>query len=327
MARQRGSTWQVDITVDGKRTRKDGFNTEAEANAYEKSLKDKLPVATSAITFGPFIEAHFEWLWGETKAPEASRINCRMLQKYIEPDTLLTAITAAKIQEMVLAMQQERMANATINRKLSTLSKLLRHSCDLDIIPKVPTMPYRKEANSRERTLSRKEEDQMIDFFLHLELKRSAALVDFLLYTGCRRGEAYKLKRDDTQLKDGEIEIVFRDTKNGTTRAVPMAPKALEAWEFFKKESDLECPIKVLSYNTFQGHWRLAKEHLGASDDPGFVPHMLRHTCCTRLVRGDMPTIKVMNWLGHKSPTMMLRYTHLVGNDLKKGVNLLSQGD
>eukprot|EP00456_Euglypha_rotunda_P020329 TRINITY_DN17800_c0_g1_i8.p1 TRINITY_DN17800_c0_g1~~TRINITY_DN17800_c0_g1_i8.p1 ORF type:complete len:127 (-),score=28.89 TRINITY_DN17800_c0_g1_i8:10-390(-) len=53
MARQRGGSWQGDVTVAGRRHRQDGFNTEEEANAWEAQVKvaaklgKPIPVATS----------------------------------------------------------------------------------------------------------------------------------------------------------------------------------------------------------------------------------------------------------------------------------------
>src|SRR5690606_9078637 len=120
-------------------------------------------------------------------------------RRYIPEDTPLTQITTARVMEVVSAMKKSGMANGTINRKLSALSKVMKLAAELDIIPKRPVIKFLKEGEARDRVLTEEEEIKAILFFEHLGAKASLALFKFLLYTGCRVGEAYKLRREDVK--------------------------------------------------------------------------------------------------------------------------------
>ncbi|WP_097356356.1 tyrosine-type recombinase/integrase [Candidatus Enterovibrio escicola] len=62
---------------------------------------------------------------------------------------------------------------------------------------------------------------------------------------------------------------------------------------------------------------------LGYKDDPEFIPHVMRHTCVTRLAMNNTPELKMMLWLSHSTPTMVKRYAHLNINHLADAVTLL----
>ncbi len=71
--------------------------------------------------------------------------------------------------------------------------------------------------------------------------------------------------------------------------------------------------------------WMRVRFLMGMDGDPQFVPHMLRHTCATRLAqRGvSMPVIK--EWMGHTTIITTSRYTHFAPSDLQGAAALLSQ--
>lgn len=310
MARQRGTTWQADVTIDGARKRV-SFKTREEAEAYENAVSQGLP-APQAVTFGAFIDQYFDHLWGNTKRPDTSRISCNVLLRFIPRDTLLKDISTSLVVSAIARMRGEGMANGTINRKLSALSKIIKLADRMELITKRPAIDFQQEGKGRERVLSKDEEIRALLYLDHVGLTGSKALVQFLLYTGCRLGEAYKVRRAD--VRDGRV--TFRDTKNGSTRTVPLVGPAAEAWATVSKLSGADVPFEVIPRDTFRGHWRLLRSHLNATDDECFVPHMLRHTCATRLVVHGVPLPQVMKWMGHRNIQTTMRYSHLCPKDL-----------
>lgn len=54
-----------------------------------------------------------------------------------------------------------------------------------------------------------------------------APLITFMLYTGCRVGEALNLNWREVNLQKARVS--FLDTKNGERRGVPLHPRALAA--------------------------------------------------------------------------------------------------
>ena len=318
MARKRGNKWQADVKIDGVRKRP-SFDTQAEAEKYEKQVEEGV-TEPSSVKLSEFINQHFNLLWGKTKTPQTSRINCNVLIKFLGADTLLPEIKTAKVIQLINDMETAGKSPATINRKLSTLSKILKLAVRLEVIDKRPELDFQKEGGARDRVMSKDEEVKAFLYLDHLGLDQSAALVRFLLYTGCRYGEARKLVRADVS----KGRVTFRDTKNGSTRQVPLVGPALEGWKAICRLTNVEAPFSALPKETFRGHWAKLCGHLEITDE-AFVPHCLRHTCATRLVIAGVPLPQVMKWMGHKNIQTTMRYSHLAPKDRDKAAEALLQ--
>ncbi len=319
MVRPRGKKFMADVTVGGVRKRIT-FDTMGEARAFESSATKGLPLIHS-LAFKRFHEENFKYLWGDNKAPIASLHALHALDKFIPAWTLITDIKTPFIMGVIAKMQKAHASNATINRRLSALSRLLRHAERLEIIPKRPHIEFLKEPHGRERVLSSSEEKSMDKYFKHMGLEKSWALSFFLLYTGCRLGEALSLTRD--RVDGHRVTFHYSLTKNSKTRVVPLVGPALDAWYLVCGLSEDERPFGSLSRNTYRGHWMRFKTHMGLWDDDEFVPHMLRHTCASRLVSKGVPLPQVMLWMGHTSMQTTLRYSHLAPEDLVKAAEAL----
>lgn len=312
MARPRGKKFQADVVIDGIRKRL-SFATLAEANAYEVSVAKGLPHINS-LSFKQFHRDNFEYLWGDNKAPQATRYCLEALNELIPAWTPITEIKAPYILDLVNRMKKTSVSNATINRRLSALSRLLKHAERLEVIPKRPHIEFLREAHGRERILSDSEEVAVDRYLGHMGMQEAWAVVFFLLYTGCRLGEVFTLKRE--RVKNGRVTFVYSLTKTNSTRVVPLVGPAKEAWSFMCQQSDAECPFSTYPRDTFRDHWQRMRGHFKLLDDKEFVPHMLRHTCASRLVSKGIPLFKVMQWMGHKSMETTLRYSHLVLDEL-----------
>ena len=206
---------------------------------------------------------------------------------------------------------------STINRKLSSLSKLVRHSHRLGLIHDKPFFPFRKEKKGRVRFLSKEEEEKILSSIKarnYLEY----SLVIFLLDTGARMGEALSLTYDDIDFNSKTVS--FWETKTNSSRTVYLTDRAVTA---VQRKCCTEGPFKAINRWTFRKHWDKAKIDAGLKDDNLVVPHVLRHTCASRLVQGGVDIRRVKEWLGHKTIEMTLRYSHLSPKDLKMCVDVL----
>src|SRR5690606_32424549 len=98
-----------------------------------------------------------------------------------------------------------------------------------------------------------------------------------------------------------------------------------DAWERLCQMSNLDCPLEVVPINRLRHHWEQLRDHFGAKDDRAFVPHMLRHTCATRLVGRGVPLPQVMKWMGHRSIQVTMRYVYVAPRDLEFAAEVLSR--
>lgn len=229
--------------------------------------------------------------WEGSKAEDATMSVLECIQRELGPDTDVTELTGAKIQDYVLDLK-DHIAPSTINRRLSCLSRALGVAVEMGYLRSKPKLPFQREPRGRERTVSPEEFQGVVDYLR--ENQRPGEGLDtfavFLRKHGCRVGEALKLTPKDIQ----GGKVFFRDTKNGRTRVLPLLS---------------EVPPKV-TYRRFNYLWGKAKKHLGI-EDPEFVPHALRHTMATELQEkhGDLALTKEV--LGHTDVKTTMRYAHV----------------
>lgn len=321
MARPRGNKWQGDALVDGRRVRR-SFDTQGEAEAWEKRMDAGLPEG-APNTLKAFVADQFDHIWTDmkTKSVKNTNTNLEHAYQFFGADATLASINSARIAEYIVRLKDKRFANGTINSKLSTLSKLLRRASRLDVIQTRPEIDFLPQGKGRQRVLTEIEEKQLVERAFHLGMETSGHLINFLLYTGCRLGEAFKVGRHDTRHNG---YVMFRNTKNGDDRSVRLVGPAKSSWDWAYKSTDADRPWQALCRGSFRHHWNYLRDDLGHADDPEFVPHMLRHTCATRLVVSNVALPKVKEWMGHRNITTTMRYAHLAPQDLDDCAKALS---
>ncbi len=136
-------------------------------------------------------------------------------------------------------------------------------------------------------------------------------LCHFLVDTGARIGEALALKWNDIQ---GNV-ATFWITKSGKSRSVPLTIRAAQALVSARKFGR-SGPFSNITYPNFKYNWNRARKLNHFDTDPHMVPHILRHTCASRLVQAGIDLRRVQSFLGHQTIQMTLRYAHLATNDL-----------
>ncbi|AKH99860.1 site-specific recombinase XerD [Hoeflea sp. IMCC20628] len=208
--------------------------------------------------------------------------------------------------------------NSTINRKLSALYRLLRKAERSGQITRLPTYLRLRERNSRVRFLTAEEEAKMFGS-LGARSPHHELLCRFLVDTGARIGEALALKWGDIHNNTATFWI----TKSGKSRSVPLTDRAVKALDLARGFGG-SGPFSTISYQNFKYNWNQARKENHFTDDPHMVPHILRHTCASRLVQAGIDLRRVQTFLGHQTIQMTLRYAHLATNDLDQCATALN---
>ncbi len=196
--------------------------------------------------------------------------------------------------------------NSTINRKLSALYRLLRKAERSGQIKRLPTYLKLRERNSRVRFLTAEEEAIMFSVIGQHNV-HDEYLCRFLVDTGARVGEALALKWGDINNNTATFWI----TKSGKSRSVPLTDRARQTLDLARVFGG-SGPFSIISYPNFKYNWNRARKINRFDDDP----HILRHTCASRLVQAGIDLRRVQTFLGHQTIQMTLRYAHLATNDL-----------
>lgn len=217
--------------------------------------------------------------------------------------------TSEMVDRLTGELRKRGNSNATINRKMAALSKLLRKAYKMGDLVSLPEFRRQKEKAGRIRFLEADEEDRLFEairprdeLYYHLCI--------FLVDTGARLGEGIALRWNDIY----ENRATFWVTKSGKSRTVPMTPRSIASVQ--AQAGAQEGPFVTVDQQRFRAIWNAAKAEIGLGNDNDVVPHVLRHTCASRLVRGGIDIRRVQMWLGHQTLAMTMRYAHLASHDL-----------
>lgn len=309
MIRQRGNSWQVDVEVGGKRIRR-SVPTEEAAIELEARLLNQ---GTDAeVSMSELIRRTWNRTWRHCKDGKGLARRAEIVLTDMGWTNKSVHLLQARDLEMMMDHYRAKgLTDATVNRKLAGITKLLSTAVELGIIKSKPAVKQVRERNGRTRYITQEEERVLLQLAQEHEYMGTYHLIIFLLDTGCRVGEAMKLRPCDVnkQFKS----VVFADTKNGTTRTIPLTDRALASafgW-------------KHLTQAKFNHQWNRLRSAMGLAHDIHMVPHILRHTCASRLVQNGVDLRVVKEWMGHKSIAMTMRYAHLRLKDLMQARDVL----
>ena len=143
-------------------------------------------------------------------------------------------------------------------------------------------------------------------------IEHSRDMVILALYTGMRRGEIMKLKRNNVILTDIGGYIHLQDTKNGEDRKILLVK---EMAEFLKVLLEVKSKDDYIFINRRTGKpfTDIGNAFEGAckrAEIDDFTFHDLRHTFCTRAASKGVNQFFIMKIVGHKNTATAKRYTN-----------------
>jgi len=265
--------------------------------------------------------------WEKLQSKRAEKV-IEMLGKGM----LVTEVNDSHIENLVDTLEDRGFAPATINRYLSSISKMLRFANQRQSIYHLDRMPHidwQKEDNGRERYLEPMEEQEIIRLLTEWNMVDYLEFYLFLIDTGMRLGEALSIKKLMVHNNNGNyvVNLPASVTKNSEPRGIPLTERAKSiVLKLLIKAERNDLVFSQLKYWTCENTWRRLRKAMNLEDDKEFVIHCLRHTCATRLAQsGKVELHMIGQMLGHKSWKMIKRYSHLIPNNLMGAVNVLNR--
>ncbi|HXW68163.1 MAG TPA: site-specific integrase, partial [Dissulfurispiraceae bacterium] len=171
----------------------------------------------------------------------------------------------------------------------------------------------------------------------YLSLEESRALVEACdphlkpivvtaLNTGMRRGEIFRLKWEQVDLKHGFILLKSDETKNGERREIPINATLRTTLQGLTRRLDVPYvffdPATGKPYGEVKRSFKSALRRAKIQD---FHFHDLRHTFASHLVMAGVDLTTVKELLGHKNITTTLRYAHLAPEHKVKAMVIYDQ--
>lgn len=170
-----------------------------------------------------------------------------------------------------------------------------------------------KPGKPRQRRLEVGEEDALLTackasraYYLH-------SFVVLAIETGMRSGEMLAMRWEHVNLTNRTVFLP--DTKNGSPRTVPLSTRALSAIHALPRS--INGRLFRSGYHSIHNAFKLAltKAQATQPDSETFLRglrfHDLRHEAVTRLFEKGLNPIEVGMVSGHKTLSMLQRYTHL----------------
>jgi integrase len=214
------------------------------------------------------------------------------------------------------------LAPSTINRYIAALQRAVQVAVNQwGWLPSNPVKGIKKlkEPKGRERVLTAGEKKRLLEACKKSENQHLHTIVLLALATGGRRSEVSCIKWRDLNLKNGSV--IFRDTKNGESRTVPLARNICEHFQKLNHEinhHDDDYVFPGVESNDqpidFRSAWEYALKEAEVKD---FRFHDLRHTAATYLARNGATPIQLKHILGHKTLSQVNRYTHISHEDTR----------
>lgn len=261
------------------------------------------------------------------------------LDKKIYPalgDLKMPDITPANISALLLNIQSEGKAHATVIKVYTILHSLFKMAYLADTIPRNPMdkverpKPRKDEVKTVEPEAYTVADVQRIVAALDTEPLKWRAFVHVLIDTGIRRGECCALQWENIDFKTGAITIVgnlcytkqegvYLDTpKNSRTRTVYIGEDTIALLRQLRNEQ----AMKSISIFVFtrehspepmhpQSPTRYLKKFSERHGIPDLHPHKLRHTFASVAITSGADVASVSEALGHSDKAVTLRmYTH-----------------
>ena len=342
----RGPTWWIDIQEAGQRVREKGGDTKAEAEkheantrlllkagAYIKPVKHKTTEETGETkkpgkyTLGEALDTAYSERWEHLRDTYTTGRRIAWL-KGAFPGLEMTSLGRA-LPSIVKKLREEGKKEPTIRRYMSILSVAARMAHEAgycEVIEVSAIKSTLRESEGRSRIYSPEEIQQILFILSNRESPKKEHLVRFfmfLFYTGARTGEALKITRGD--IKNNTVCFPALITKGKKLKTLPINA---ELGELLKEQLATIGPASTtkvypLNAQIVKRSWRLVRARMGAEADAEFVPHGIRHTVATELVR-TVPAAVAQKWLGHAQLSTTMRYIHLGTDDLQEASAALS---
>ena len=230
-------------------------------------------------------------------------------------------ITTPAIQEYIVRRLKEGISNATINRELSALKRMLNLGLRQTppLVDRVPHIPMLKESNARKGFF---EHAEFIQLHEHLPAYLQG-MATFAYRTGWRYTEITGLTWSQVDLEQKVVWLEVGETKNDEGRTVFLDDELqviiARQWEERKKRSIITPYVFPNSKGTgrmldIRGSFAKACEKAGIGKR---LFHDFRRTAIRNMVRAGVPEQIVMKISGHKTRSVFSRYNIVNNEDLK----------
>ena len=325
---KRGEVWWVKYYRNGKPYRESSKSTK---KMVAKKLLDrregeisqgKIPgILFEKVTFDELADEFLrDYQINQKKSLTRAEISVTQLKEHFQ-GMKITSIASPTINSYVVSRMATGAANATINRELAALKRMLNLGAKQTppLVDRVPFIPMLKENNTRKGFFEH-------DEFLALRDALPQYLKGFVTFAykvGWRISEIANIKWSQVDRAQGIVRLEVGETKNNDGRTVYLDDELKEViqhqWENRKFAKKL-IPYVFTNQKGDNRIKRFDKAWKRACIDSGIgvrLFHDFRRTAVRNMVRSGVPERVAMMVSGHKTRSVFDRYNIVNDHDLK----------
>ncbi|CAN1507885.1 XerC Integrase [Methylophilaceae bacterium] len=322
--RNRDGKWQARVRRQGYAPITKSFITLQDAEKWARSIEvdlDKNSYSNTNLaektTFKDLIERYMREVTPSMRREYEDLIRLKAIARRPISQLNMLVLTPTKIAEY----RDERLkqvSSGTVIRELSYLSSIINHArreWGINIANPVNLVKKPPTPKGRTRILSNEEKVRLMrvleDAPKNILSIWMPYLVKFALETAMRQAEICTLMWANVDLDKRTAYLPI--TKNGESRYVPLSSAAIKILNELPRSIDGRVfPVNRSSVSvTFTRNARIANVE-------NFRFHDLRHTAITAMAEKLPNVLELSAVTGHKTLSMLKRYTHFKAEDLAK---------
>lgn len=319
--RKRGNKWYAEIRRKGHDPRFATFATKAQAVAWaakveNEIINDKIGKIPDK-SFADLLTKYAEDVSPTKKGARWEQIRLAAIKEMDVGKVMLPELSTAHFAKW----RDDRLkavSAGTVNREWNLLSNACNRAVNewkwLTVNP-MKTVKRPPQPKARDRRISDHELERILyacgydyEATPQTAYARVGAAFLFAIETAMRAGEIVGLTKNDVNL-DARV-AKLRDTKNGTSRNVPLSTEAIRLLRQLP-ESD---PVFGLASSTLDALFRKAKSAALITD---LTFHDSRHEAITRLAK-KLDVLDLARMVGHRDLKMLMVYYNESAEDLAK---------
>ena len=323
--RKRGEKWQARVHRKEIKPIVKSFSNKADALKWARNVESQLDLGTLAPKqtmprLMPMVDRYVEEVTPLKKGASQERYRANQFRKNKLADMALDKITGEVVAQYRDARLKEVSQN-TVRLELAFLSVVFeqcRKDWGLAVSNPVRQIRMPRPGKPRQRRLEAGEEEALLQACRESGAHYLQTFVILAVETAMRFGELAGVTWANVNFE--KRTIYLPDTKNGSPRTVPLSTRALSAIQTLPRSIDGR--LFSAKPGSIRSAFLIALEKAQAKqpDSKDFLRelrfHDLRHEAVTRLFEKGLNAIEVGMVSGHKTLSMLQRYTHLRSEEL-----------
>ncbi|MCU3853440.1 site-specific integrase [Enterobacter roggenkampii] len=303
--------WQAQIRVKGSPAKSATRETKeaCEQRAREQERETRANVISLMTLHTDYMNDVMKKNGVKRGGYDAVHFKLVVLERFFENP--ITSITREQVTEY-RNMRLESVSGGTVRLEIQLLSRVLRWACDErgieceDVTAKVKLPDPGK---AREKIIEPIELRRIIDN----ASDKAKPIIELAYETAMRRNELLAITPYMVDFKNRIVRLMDNQTRNGHARKVPLFLRAVEILKEQCEGKDRHTRIfQITPYGITQAFRRSAR--ISGVKEVCF--HSLRHTAISNAVERGLSTVQLMTFSGHRTLSMLQRYTHLKAENI-----------